>query len=139
MLLPSTVPPSELTFFKTFPIKVLCVFHVSQHKTHFLQIVVSQQTNERTPWNWTLLEGPPVVWPIVSQHPTEPKGSLPHLQELHTCPYLNQTNPVHTAPFCLSSIRLNIITHRHLGIASGYFLPGFLANNLYAFFLSPMC
>jgi hypothetical protein len=39
----------------------------------------------------------------------EPEGSIPNSQELSTCPYLSQTNPVHITPSHLYKIHPNII------------------------------
>jgi hypothetical protein len=54
---------------------------------------------------------------IVSQHFMEPEGSIPKSQELSTCSYLSQTNPVHiTHPTSSRSILMlstHLPTHQH--------------------------
>jgi hypothetical protein len=61
----------------------------------------------------------------------EPEGSLPHPQELSTCPYpeLDQSSP-HRPILILS-------THLRLGLPSGLFPSGSPINKLYAFLFSP--
>jgi hypothetical protein len=55
----------------------------------------------------------------------EPEGSLPHSQELSTCPCAEPDQSVHTTQSYLSKIHLNIITHLLLGLRSGSFLFAF--------------
>jgi hypothetical protein len=67
---------------------------------------------------------------MVSQHFMESKGSLPHSQELSTCPYPepNTTTPPH--PISARSI-LMLSTHLRFCLYSGLFPSGFLTSNLY--------
>jgi hypothetical protein len=60
----------------------------------------------------------------------ELEGSLPHSQELTTCPILSHTNPAYTiSPRSI----LTLSIHLHLGLPSGLFPCGFPTNNLQAF------
>jgi hypothetical protein len=52
---------------------------------------------------------------------------------------LSKTDPVHTTPFYLSKIHLNIINHLHLGLPSGLSPSAFPTNNLHAFLFSHLC
>jgi hypothetical protein len=53
-------------------------------------------------------------------------------------PILSQMNPIHITPCHLSNIHLNIITHLHLGLPSGFFPSFFLTKSIYAFLFSPL-
>jgi hypothetical protein len=68
----------------------------------------------------------------------EPEGSLPHSQELSTCPYPepDQSTPQHSI-LSLRSI-LILSTHLHLGFPGGLFPSVFPTNNLYAFLSFPI-
>jgi hypothetical protein len=64
----------------------------------------------------------------------EPAGSLPHLQVLFSCPYLepDQISPHHA----IISL-LTLSTHLCLGLPSGLFPAGFPNSNLYTLLLYP--
>jgi hypothetical protein len=69
----------------------------------------------------------------------EPEGSLPHSQELSTCPYPepNQSSPRQPNLPLKRSI-LILSTHLRLGIPIGLFPSGFPTNSLlYAFLFPP--
>jgi hypothetical protein len=73
------------------------------------------------------------------KHFLEPEVSLPHSQELSTCPYpepdQSSQYPLHSLP--PKSI-LILSTQLRLGLPSGLLPPGFPTNNLYAFLFSPI-
>jgi hypothetical protein len=60
----------------------------------------------------------------------EPECSLPHSQELSTCPYPEPDHPTSTRSILIIS------THLRLGLPSGLLPSGFPPNNLYVFLLS---
>ena len=68
----------------------------------------------------------------------EPKGSLPHLQMLATCPY-PEADKSNQAPYP-TSWRSNLIlfSHLRLSLPSGLFPLGFPIKALYACLFSPI-
>jgi hypothetical protein len=75
--------------------------------------------------------------PAVCQHFMEPECSLPHSQELSTCPYpeLDQSRPQHPIlppqDPCLLLLLLLLFTHLRLGFPSGLLPSGCPMMNLY--------
>jgi hypothetical protein len=69
----------------------------------------------------------------------EPEGSLPHSQELSTCPYPepDKSSPHH--PIISSKSILILSTHIYLGLPSGLFSFDFSTNNLCAFLFPHSC
>jgi hypothetical protein len=58
------------------------------------------------------------------RHLMEPEASLPCSQSPPLVPHLSQINLVHTTPFCLSKIYLNIILPHTYNLPSGFFPSG---------------
>jgi hypothetical protein len=65
----------------------------------------------------------------------EPEGSSPYSQEPSTSPY---PEPDRFSPYHPILSALILSTHLRLGLLSGLFSSGFLANIIYAFLFSPM-
>jgi hypothetical protein len=85
-----------------------------------------------TPWNWALLEKPPVVQ-LINNFPTF-YGTWRFITVFTSpslVPILNQINPFHTTQFSLSKIHFNII-HSPTSWSSYWSLSGFPTNILYA-------
>jgi hypothetical protein len=69
----------------------------------------------------------------ISQHFMESEGSLPHSQELSTCPY---PEPDQSSAH-LSKIHLNIIHYLRLDLPSDLFPSGLPTNDVHALLFSP--
>jgi hypothetical protein len=72
---------------------------------------------------------------IISRHFMEPEGSLPHSQELPTCPCPEPDQFSRYHP--ILSLQDPRCTHLYLGLPSGLFTSDFRTNNLLTFLFSP--